>query len=390
MSTSSATPSFELPAADRRALDLALLKVWRRGANVIIGWRLAAFGIRVLYLSSYDLPQWEQRRPDLLRYDRFIKTDQEFVKLFEEGCKEASLEMANSFSDTEGVHAAINDIIRYYSVTQFECRAVALYDIVSFSVYSPFEQITQISALSYYINLAGQRCKSLGMPLDLCMSTTGDGFYIWNRNVGLLADIALYAVSLLALAYNAAARDLAATESVPRLRCAIHFGANYEHYQPTGERVDRNGYIVGDVTINLARLISEARTSQLLVGSYVRHLRDLDAEWQDQLGVATIDTPVFMSLAQIELAELVGLPIPGGKIDNVKAYFTGPRVSASEFSIRKYFIMDKHGLEHGCFNTKFNIEKDNDVHVFFGLLDKDLENFKARWSEDDDIEVRII
>ena len=347
MTTSSATSGFKLPAADRRALDIELLKVWRRGANVIIGWRLAAFGIRVLYLSSYDLPLWEQRRPDLLKYDRFIKTDEEFAKILEEGCKEGALEMANSFSDTEGVHAAINDVIRYYSVTHFECRAVTLYDVVGFSVHSPFEQITQISALSYYINLAGQRFKSLGMPIELCMSTTGDGYYIWNRNVGLLADIALYVVSLLALAYNSAARDLADTESVPRLRCAIHFGAHYEHYQPTGDRVDRNGYIIGDVTINLARLISEARASQLLVGSYVRHLRDLDAEWREQLGVATVDTPVFMSLAQIELAKLVGLPIPGGKIETVKAYFTGPRISESEFSIRKYFVMDKHGLEHG-------------------------------------------
>ena len=117
MTTTTATPVFELPSQDRRALDIALLKVWRRGANVIIGWRLGAYGIRVLYLPSYDLPQWEQRRPDLLRYDRFIRTDKEFAKLVEEGGKEQALEMPDSFSDTEGVHAAINDIVRYYSVT---------------------------------------------------------------------------------------------------------------------------------------------------------------------------------------------------------------------------------------------------------------------------------
>ena len=104
------------------------------------------------------------------------------------------------------------------------------------------------------------------------MSTTGDGFYIWNRNVGLLADIALYAVSLLALAYNAAARDLAATERVPRLRCAIHFGANYEHYQPTGERVDRNGYIVGDVTKQTPQTTYGVTKSigELLINDYTR------------------------------------------------------------------------------------------------------------------------
>ena len=216
------------------------------------------------------------------------------------------------------------------------------------------------------------------------------GVYVWNRNVGLLADIALYNATLLALAYNAAARQLANTETVPRLRCGIHFGSHYEYYQGSGARSDNNGFIVGDVTINLARLISKAQTNQLLVGSYTRTFTDIDEQWRDLMGVPTIDTPTFMALAQNEQNKLVGLPVPGGKIRSVKAYFTGPRVSENEFSIRKYYVKDKHGIEHPCFNAKFNMTTSSNENIFFGLLDKDLDKFDARVDEDEDITIRVI
>ncbi len=108
------------------------------------------------------------------------------------------------------------------------------------------------------------------------------------------------------------------------------------------------------------------------------------------MGVPTIDTPTFMALAQNEQNKLVGLPVPGGKIRSVKAYFTGPRVSENEFSIRKYYVKDKHGIEHPCFNAKFNMTTSSNENIFFGLLDKDLDKFDARVDEDEDITIRVI
>ena len=136
--------------------------------------------------------------------------------------------------------------------------------IVSFSVYSPYEQITQISILSYYIKLVAQRCRSLNMPISICMTTTGDGFYVWNRHEGLSADIALFCVVALTLGNIYASRKLVDRDitSVPRLRCGIHFGSHYEYYEGGGGRTGSSGYIVGDVTIILARLLSKARTGQ--------------------------------------------------------------------------------------------------------------------------------
>ena len=252
-----------------------------------------------------------------------------------------------------------------------------------------FEQITQISVLSHYIALAAQRCRSLGMPIALCMTTTGDGFYVWNQEEDLAADIALYNVTLLALGYTYAARKHAETESVPRLRCGIHFGSHYEYYRSGGAQSEASSYIVGDVTVNLARLLSQARSHQLLIGSHVRELGPADAQWREDLGISEIDTPGFVALAQSRMDKFIGLPIPGGKIASIRSYLTGPRVSDDAFSIRQYHVMDKHGLEHACYNAQFNVTTTKNNTVTFGLLDKELERFKARTDASEDIVIRF-
>ena len=137
------------------------------------------------------------------------------------------------------------------------------------------------------------------MPISICMTTTGDGFYVWNRYEGLSADISLFCVVMLTLGNIYATRKLVDRDvtSVPRLRCALHFGSHYEYYEGGGGRANATGYIVGDVTIILARLISKARTGQLLVGSYLHKFGEKDEEWRERLGVSEIDTPMFLALA---------------------------------------------------------------------------------------------
>ena len=230
---------------------------------------------------------------------------------------------------------------------------------MNFSIHSPFEQITQVSVLSHYVRLAARRCEALGMPRDLCMSTTGDGFYIWNASEGLDADVALFCTAMLSLAYSTSARDLTETQSVPRLRCGIHFGNHYEYFQTASSTTNAGSYIIGNVTIDLARLLSKARQDQLLIGAYTRELGESEAELKKTYGIAKIETPAFMAYAQQQFAKFVGLPIPGGKIAGVKAYLTGSQATDNIFSIKKYYVGDKHGIEHPCYNGKFNVQVSN-------------------------------
>ena len=379
----SATTDAQLSPQNVRELETSLRKLWNLGANLIVGWRTLAQGIEVLYIPSYNLPLIAKSRPDILKSDRHITEQSEYEALLELGCRKEILGMMFVVREKGAEINEVNDIIRNFTVTHFESRAVALFDIVSFSVYSPYEQITQISILSYYIKLVAQRCRSLNMPISICMTTTGDGFYVWNRHEGLSADIALFCVVVLTLGNIYASRKLVDRDvtSVPRLRCGIHFGSHYEYYEGGG--AGSSGYIVGDVTIILARLLSKARTGQFLVGSYLRRLVGKDAEWQE------LDTPMFLALAQNQAAKLAGLPIPGGKIETVRVHLTGPRVSDDTLSIRKYYVSDKHELEHSCYNAMLNINTAAKERVSFGLLDEDLVKFDARSDENEDIIIKV-
>lgn len=375
---------------DSSKLDASLRRISSLGANVIVGWRFLPAGIKVVYVPSYDLPSMAKAFPNLLRFNRRIELESEFEAMVARGCGEETITILGAFDHGRETTRQINDAIRHFSVTQSDCRAVALFDIVSFSIHSPFEQITQVSVLSHYLRLAARRCQSLGMPVDLCMSTTGDGFYVWNADEGLDADVALFCVTMLCLAYSTAARDLAETQSVPRLRCAIHFGSHYEYFHSAGSSSNDGSFIIGDVTIDLARIISKAKQDQLLIGAYTRELGEADAEIRDTYGITRIETPAFMAYAQQQFAKFVGLPIPGGKIEDVKAYLTGPQAMENAFSIKKYYVTDKHGLEHPCYNGKFNVRVTNGTGVYFGLRQQDLEGFDARSDDAEDLQIRVI
>ena len=374
----------------RDELDSGLRKIWSLGANVIVGWRFLPSGIKVAYLPSYDLPWVAKKHPTLLRPDRYFETEAEFGSMSEAGCRVSVLTLFNKYNVDKQSIAGINDLIRHYSVTHTECRAVALFDIVSFTLYSPFEQISHINVLSHYIRLAARRCQSLEMPIDLSMTTTGDGFYVWNNEKGLMADFALFCVTTLALGYTNAAHALARTESVPRLRCCLHVGSHYEYFQASAGLTNDGSFIVGDVTIELARLIGAAHTNQLLIGNFTRDLKDTGPVVREAIGVPSIDTLSFMGLAQGGFAKFVGLSIPGGKITSVKAYLTGPKMSQNTFTIRKYYVTDKHGLDHPCYNAKFNVMISDKRPIFFGLLDNELGKFKGRVDEDADVEIRVM
>ncbi len=383
-------PNSALSPGDRKALDGVLRKLWNLGANFIIGWRPIPNGIKLVYLPSQALTRAAKSYPDIFDPARQITADERLDALSDAGC--LSSDVALPFKIPRGGVAGrqVDALLRYYTVTERRNRAVSLFDIVNFSMYSAFDQIAQLTILSHYINSAAAQCKKLEMPIDLATSTTGDGFYLWNRIDGIDADMALYCVTMLALYHNYAARQIRKTESVPHLRVSLCFGPSFEYFQATGGASGFSSYIVGDVTISLARILDRALSRQVLIGSQARELGDNDSHWRELLGASTIDTPTFVALAQSRLEKLVGLPGPGGKIAEIKSYLTGRQVSENEFSIRRYCVVDKHALEHRCFNAKFNVTNDSGDVVQVGLLNEELGAFDAEHAESGDIRVRVV
>ncbi len=111
-------------------------------------------------------------------------------------------------------------------------RAVTLFDIVGFSLFSPLEQVTQLNSLSYSVNAAHSKMLSKKIDISFARTITDDGFYIWNRDRSIQANINLYHFMHLVLADNAIARAKSSGNVTPLLRAAFRVGDHYGFTSP--------------------------------------------------------------------------------------------------------------------------------------------------------------
>jgi len=265
--------------------------------------------------------------------------------------------------------AAIERLVKRYSVSYVRNRAVALFDIVGFGLLSPFEQMNQLNSLSCSLNAAHSRLLARRMLVNFARSSTGDGFYIWNRDVGLEANTNLYHFMHLVLADNAIARQKGQGRGVPLLRTSFHVGSCYEFNHAEGLNPTVYCDVVGDVTIGLARMIEHALPGQILVGEFCVPMRQagLEAELQ---GGPDFDAISFMEQAQGSLSQLNGLELSGEAVESIKCYLTGEACADGTFSIRKLAIEDKHGLRRTAFNAKVNIHRRGADPILLGIEDR--------------------
>lgn len=382
--------NFALSAENRKELYEKLGGIWNMGANVIVGWRGATGGIELLYLSSLELPVAAKRYNGLLERNRHADSADRYRDFINAGCKNIMVPLSFEVSDTKQFIRQLEAILRYYTVTHSRSRAVALFDIVQFSHYSAFVGISQINILSFHANLAASQIAAAGLPIDLNMSTTGDGFYMWNRNEGLEADLALFYVTGLVLAYNQFALDDQPNNALPVLRCCFGFGEHYEYYQASGTKPDSRGFIVGDVTINLDRLISSALPKQLLVSSVIRPNDASDGNTGQFEDAPRVDMPMFFNFAQENAGILTGTPIGNDSIADVHVRLTGETLSQHEYTFRKYDVIDKHGFSHRCFNATFDIENSSGQEISTGLPADNLSGFEAHHIEKEDIRIKVL
>jgi hypothetical protein len=173
------------------------------------------------------------------------------------------------------------------------------------------------------------------------------------------------------LADNAIARSKSASNTVPRLRACFHVGSCYEFHQAEGLNPTTHDFIVGDVTIELARMIDAAVPGQILVGDFMA-----DIEYVHDNGDVTIqpnvDAVTFMRRAQGNLAQLSGVELSGERVSAIKCYLTGEDMGGGQFNIRRLTIKDKHGLSRVAFNAKVNIYRENAEPILLGIQDRKL------------------
>ncbi len=380
-----------MPLSERDALialDKRLHDHWGLGQNVILNWCADSDGVRLLVIPHYGVTDYAEGagagdQPNGRATEEFFKTllssrrrlgpermDEVAQRL---GVEPMRVELPQPLSGSADQTAIIEKMIRRYSITYVPNRAVALFDIVGFSLLTPFEQMMQLNSLSYSVNSAYSKMLEKEIGINFARSTTGDGFYIWNRDLTIDANTNLYHFMHLVLADNAIARRKARHNTVPKLRACFHIGSCYEFHQAEGLNPTLYNYIVGDVTVELARMIDQAMPGQILVGEFAAQVpRDKDPETP----TVELDAMGIVTRARESLGQLNGLELSGERIASIKCYLTGRRLNTGEFTVRRITINDKHGLSRNVFNAKVNIYRDQGEPILLGIEDRLLGSYE--------------
>ena len=369
--------------ADLLYLDDLLYDLWALGRNIILVWATGKKGIDLLVIPYFAIGEtiagagWQHshNRADavlekIVSGPKHVSSDrlQETAKLFNTSPRHFDLPFTPG--DTLPLKT-ISALVKRYSITLVEDRAVALFDIVGFSHYSPLEQVTQLNSLSYSVNIAYSKLMDKDIEIRFARTNTGDGFYIWNRDRGIDSNVDLYHFMHLVLAENAVARSRTIKHTAPLLRTCFHVGGHYEFYQSEGLSPTTFSYIVGDVTIELARMIEQAKAGQVLIGDFLIPMFD-DATEE----VISIDTVDFIKRVQPRLSSLNNLVLGDeDRIKAIKCYLTGDRRPDGSFAVKQYLITDKHGYSRHVFNAKVNIHRGKGIPIYLGIQEADLDDF---------------
>ena len=373
-------------------LERCLHEQWALGQNSILSWTPLDDGVLVLVVPHYGIAEYVAvPAGDAANSHRVSAT---FIMELISGERQLTLTQMQKVARLLNVEPRflplrqpltghpvetqiIEKMIRRYGINYVASRAVTLFDIVGFSLLTPFEQMTQLNSLSYSLNSAHAKMLEKDININFARSSSGDGFYIWNRDHGLEANLNLYHFMHIVLADNAIARRKAVSKAVPRLRACFHVGSCYEFHQAEGLNPTIHDYIVGDVTIELARMIEAAVPGQILVGDFLADLGGASnghSETQEHL-----DAVNFLDRAQGSLEKLSGLELSGEKVSGIKCYLTGERLESGEFSIRRLEIKDKHGLSRIAYNAKVNIYREHAQPILLGIEDRKLAEFRPAY-----------
>ncbi len=358
----------------------AVNPLWNLGRYSVLGWCARDGGIDIATIATAQLMKLSKTSDEYTKGARQMG-DRRYQEVCEiAGVQSTPITLPDPIGSGPGLVAPslVNSVIARYSVTKTPHRAVGLFDIVGFSKNDPLEQVAQLSSLEYSINIAHKRLRDIGLDINLARSTTGDGFYVWNRDTGVDADLASYLLVMLALADNATARMRYGPDVAPMLRVCFSLGSHYSYYQVEGLNPRGYDYIVGEVTISLARMIDRCLPGQILMGEFER---------PTPRGGKGLNTASFVEQATHLLDRFKGMALSGGSIRHCACYLTGEEVGPGFFNILRFEIQDKHGFLHHAYNQKMNIvlaprEKGAPAtNIFLGRQQEELADFDAKTSK---------
>ena len=353
-------------------VDDELNRLWRLGRNAVVAWSSVDAGLEVLAVPQYLLPNLFANHEEIL-VGTARRTSEELAEIADIcEIEPYRIIVPEGLRDCYVGDRSLEYLTRRFGITKLTKKGVILFDIVAFSHYTPLEQVTALNSLSYSINVAYQRAIEHGLDVSLCYSTTGDGFYVWNRSEGLESNVDLFCFLMLVLADNTLGRRKGIVTTIPELRSGFQIGDCYEYFQAEGARPGTGSYIVGDATIQLARIVEKALPNQILIGDFAT-TRERDIH----RGLPSFDAPGFLTQAQERLQVFEDVNLSREKVLSIKCYLTGYEQDDGSYNVCRYGFADKHGFGHMVYNAKVNLHRANGSEIFLGRMTRDLETFDA-------------
>jgi len=350
-----------------KTLEKTLRKQWRMGQNIVLCWSADERGLLVIFVPHYFLGNYcaagdgqaEQSNDneafirDLISGQRRKSRDELFAVGERLDVSPTFIKLNTALTEDHLVLDAVEQLIKRYGLSYVQSRAVLLFDIVDFSLYTPFEQASQLNSLSYSLNSAYNKLLAQGIEINFARTTTGDGYYIWNRDLGSGANQDLFYFMLLVVADNTVARAASRGNTVPVVRTGYHIGGHYELYQAEGVNPSLFSYIVGDVTIELARMLDLAQAHQILIGDF--ECEQVGRGPSDIRSITPVTAPVFVNACNRDLPTMHGTQLSGKTIDTMSCHLTEHVEHDGRTAPRRFRIVDKHGLSRHAYNLQIEI-----------------------------------
>jgi hypothetical protein len=348
-----------------KSLETTLRKQWRLGQNIVLCWSQNDNGLLVLLVPHYFLGNYsalgdasgensnEAFIRQLISGRRRMERDVFFEVAKRLDVSATFIKLSEPLGEDAPVIDAVEQIIKRYGISYVASRAVLLFDIADFSLYTPFEQASQLNSLSYSLNSAYNKLLTRGIEINFARTTTGDGYYVWNRDLSAEANQDLLHFLLLVIADNTLAQEASKGNTVPVIRTAYHIGSHYELYQAEGVNPTVFSYIVGDVTIELARMVDLAQPGQIFVGDFEVALFS-SVEGDDSS--ARHNTLEFLAHCSQECAKLLGIQFSGEAIAALSCKASEAAADDGSMVARRFRLTDKHGMSRSAYNLQISLE----------------------------------
>ncbi len=360
-----------------KALETTLRKQWRLGQNIVLCWSADERGLLVILVPHYFLGNYcaqpgqagsdnEQFVRQLISGLRRKTRDELFAIAQRLDVAPSFVKLDTALAEDPQVLDGVEQLIKRYGLSYVECRGVLLFDIADFSLFTPFEQASQLNSLSYSMNSAYNKLLAQGVEIHFARTTTGDGYYVWNRDEGACANQDLFVFMLSVIADNAVAQAASRGNTVPVLRSAYHAGSHYELYQAEGVNPTVFSYIVGDVTIDLARMVDLAQPNQILLGDFSTWVRSAAGSEEQK-----VSSPEFVRHCDRQLEVMRGVQLSGKRVVDLACHLSGDDPARERCTARRFKVTDKHGLSRHAYNLQLTIELE-DGTIELGIDDTQL------------------